>query len=288
MMTNFATTSAIEVQPPLQSADRTPLFLDSPHSGCIYPDDFNSILPRLRLRRAEDAFVDDLFGETPTLGVTLIDAKFPRSYLDPNRDKLDFSPDDLADKWPGVLKPGKKAENGTGLVWVRMHGLTEVYGQKLTSAELAHRIEHCWTPYHRAVSETFDQLHKSFGCAYHMNCHSMRSIGNVKDPDGPTARPDFVLSDRDGTTCEPGFTQAAKAYLEKEGLSVQINFPMKGVELVRRYSDPSLGRHSMQIEVNRRHYMNEESIEKTANFDAFKSLLTGLVSEMATYAKSKV
>lgn len=287
-MTDFARQPAVEVQAPSGSAAPSPLFLDSPHSGSTYPDDFGSILPLLRLRRAEDAFVDVLFGEAPKLGVTLIDAKFPRAYLDPNRDNTDFSPEDLADEWPGVLVPGKKAVNGTGLVWVRMHGLTEVYGQKLTSAALKHRIDHCWTPYHAAVSNAFDDLHRSFGCVYHMNCHSMRSMGNVKDPDGPTARPDFVLSDRDGTTCEPGFTQAAKDYLEKQGFSVQVNFPMKGVELVRRYSDPASSRHSLQIEVNRRHYMNEETIEKSENFEAFKAHLTALTSELAAYANSRV
>jgi len=279
--------TAIGVQQPASGTTPVPLFLDSPHSGCVYPDDFNALLPLMRLRRAEDAFVEDLFGEAPNLGAPLIDAKFPRSYLDTNRNQSDFSPEDLADPWPGQLEPGKKAENGTGLVWVRMHGLTEVYENKLTSAELQNRIDTCWMPYHEAIEATFDRLHETFGCVYHLNCHSMRSIGNVKDPDGPNPRPDFVLSDRDGTSCEAGFTEAAKSYLENAGFSVQVNFPMKGVELVRRYSDPATRRHSMQIEVNRRHYMNEETIEKSMGYDGFKSHLTGLIETLATYAKAQ-
>ena len=96
-----------------------------------------------------------------------------------------------------------------------------------------------------------------------------------------------ILSDRDGTSCEPEFTDAAKSYLEDLGYSVQVNFPMKGVELVRRYSDPAANRHSLQIEMNRRHYMNEDIIERTANFEPFKAVVTGLVSELATYVKTK-
>lgn len=280
--------SAIEIQQPAVGIAPVPLFLDSPHSGKIYPDDFKTLLPLLRLRRAEDAFVEELFGEAPNLGAAMIDAKFPRSYLDPNRNENDFSPDDLADTWPGQLEPGKKAANGTGLVWVRMHGLVEIYEAKLTSAELKNRIENCWMPYHGAIEKFFDRLHETFGCVYHLNCHSMRSIGNVKDPDGPTARPDFVLSDRDGTSCEAGFTQTAKDYLENAGFSVQVNFPMKGVELVRRYSDPAQNRHSMQIEVNRRHYMNEETIEKSTGFDDFKTHISGLIASLASYAKAQV
>lgn len=287
-MTDFKSTPAVAVQRPAEGTPATPLLLDSPHSGSVYPDDFVSLLPRQRLRRAEDAFVDDLFSEAPGLGVTLIDAKFPRSYLDPNRDKTDFSPDDLADGFSGELKPGKKAKNGTGLVWVRMHGLTDVYENKITSADLKHRIETCWAPYHRAVSSAFDDIHQSFGCVYHLNCHSMRSVGNVKDPDGPNPRPDFVLSDRDGTTCEPGYTDAARTYLESRGFTVQVNFPMKGVELVKRYSDPAQNRHSLQIEMNRRHYMDEEKIERSENFDRFKAEVTALVAELAAYARSRM
>ncbi len=279
--------TAVEVRHPADGVSAVPLFFDSPHSGCIYPDDFNSLLPLMRLRRAEDAFVEDLFGDAPNLGSPLIDAKFPRSYLDPNRNEADFSPDDLADPWPGNLEPGKKAMNGTGLVWVRLHGLTEVYENKLTAAELKTRIDTCWRPYHQAIAQTFDRLYETFGCAYHLNCHSMRSTGNVKDPDGPVARPDFVLSDRDGTSCEPGFTGAAKSYLENQGYSVQVNFPMKGVELVKRYSNPAKKRHSMQIEINRRHYMDEEKIEKLPAYASFKDKITGLISELAAYATSR-
>ena len=74
---------------------RLPLVLDSPHSGSDYPDDFAYCCPLPVLRRAEDAYVDELYEVAPALGATLIGALFPRSYLDPNR-----APDDLD---PGML-----------------------------------------------------------------------------------------------------------------------------------------------------------------------------------------
>ena len=40
----------------------------------------------------------------------------------------------------------------------------------------------------------------------------------------------------------------------------------KGVEMVRAYSDPQVGRHSVQLEVNRRLYMNEKTREPIAKF----------------------
>ena len=41
------------------------------------------------------------------------------------------------------------------------------------------------------------------------------------------------------------------------GYRVKVNDPYKGVELVRAYSDPKAGRHSLQIEINKRLYMDE-------------------------------
>jgi len=287
-MVKLTPDTAVAIQQPAANVPAVPLFLDSPHSGTIYPDDFISILPQMRLRRAEDAFVHELFGEAVNLGAPLIDAKFPRAYLDPNRHELDFSPDDLADAWPVALQPSDKGTKGTGLIWVRLHGLTAVYAEPLAAAELAQRIETCWRPYHALVSATYDRIHQLFGCAYHLNCHSMRSVGNIKDPDGPVARPDFVLGDRDGTSCEPGYTAAARDFLQAAGFRVQVNFPMKGAELTGRYSDPANDRHSLQIEVNRRHYLDEERIEKSDGFDAFKDHLTNLVAHLAAYARSRV
>jgi N-formylglutamate amidohydrolase len=37
---------------------------------------------------------------------------------------------------------------------------------------------------------------------------------------------------------------------------VKVNDPFKGVELVRAYSNPAAGRHSLQLEVNKRLYMD--------------------------------
>src|SRR5438874_2248991 len=62
-----------------------PLVLDSPHSGSLYPEDFFYCCPFPALRRAEDAYVDELFAAAPIHGASLIGALFPRSYLDPNR-----------------------------------------------------------------------------------------------------------------------------------------------------------------------------------------------------------
>src|SRR3546814_4975971 len=76
----------------------------------------------------------------------------------------------------------------------------------------------------------------------------MPARGNAASEDGPVARADFVLGDRDGTTCEPAFTAFVAGELRSLGYEVKINEPYKGVELVRRYADPAAGRHSLRSE----------------------------------------
>ena len=43
---------------------------------------------------------------------------------------------------------------------------------------------------------------------------------------------------------------------------MEHNHPYKGVELVRRYSNPAEHRHSIQLEINRRLYMDEHTLDQ--------------------------
>jgi N-formylglutamate amidohydrolase len=94
------------------------------------------------------------------------------------------------------------------------------------------------------------------------------------------ARADFVLGDRDQSTCAPEFTAFVAGQLAAMGYSVAINDPYKGVELVRKHGRPGEGRHSLQIEINRRLYMNEETLEKTGGFGALQANLTRLLEPL--------
>ena len=92
-----------------------------------------------------------------------------------------------------------------------------------------------------------------------------------------SVRADFVLGDRDGTTCEPRFTKIVFRALTGMGYQVKVNDPYKGVELVRAYSDPRAGRHSLQIEINKRLYMDEGTLRKTAGFSTLQKNLGELL-----------
>jgi N-formylglutamate deformylase len=69
---------------------------------------------------------------------------------------------------------------------------------------------------------------------------------------------------------------------------VRINDPYKGVEIVRRHGRPDIGRNSLQIEINRALYMNEETFEKTPYYATLKMHLSGLIKIVGGYTSEWV
>jgi len=264
-----------------------PLVLDSPHSGTSYPADFDHLPPRAIVRRAEDTHVETLFGAAPDAGATLVEALFPRAYIDPNRHPSDMDPAVLEEPWPGPVAHSRKAELGIGLVWRLAQGGVPMYARPLSVADVERRIALYYEPYHAAVAAALDERHRRFGAVWHLNCHSMPAVGDVMSDDPGRERAEFVLGDRDGTTCEPEFTAFVAATLSAMGYEVAINDPYKGVELVRKHGRPAERRHSLQIEINRRLYMDEVSLARTAGFGALQADLVRLIEALADYVRAR-
>ena len=263
-----------------------PVVFDSPHSGTNYPADFDTIVPRLTLRRAEDTHVEALYAAAPDHGAALIKAEFPRSYIDANRSLLDIDAALLDSTWPGPINVSKKTEKGIGLVWRLLDTGEPIYTRKLTVAEVQTRIANCYAPYHKAVRDAINAAHKHYGAVWHINCHSMPATSSVISEEGPgVLRADFVLGDRDGATCAPEFTTFVALTLRGMGYEVRVNDPYKGVELVRAYSDPAGNKHSLQIEVNRKLYMDEITREPNANFAKLQGDITVLIKAISGYAR---
>src|SRR5271154_394967 len=267
---------------------RVALVLDSPHSGTQYPADFGAAVGVEALRASEDAFVDELYAGGPALGATLVAANFPRSYIDPNRSLLDIDASLLAAPWPGPALPSRKTELGIGLIWRVLDSGEPIYQRKLSVDEVKQRIVAYHQPYQRAVKDALDDAYEHFGAVWHINCHSMPALsGRISEEAPGKPRADFVLGDRDGTTCEPGFTALVATTLRDMGYEVKVNDPYKGVELVRAFSDPAANRHSLQIEANRKLYMDERTRQKSAGFAKFKADIDRMLAAVAAHAEEQ-
>ena len=260
----------------------TAVVLDSPHSGTLYPQDFGHVCERSVLRRAEDTHVEKLYDFAPGLGVGWVEAMFPRSYLDANRDLTEIDSTLLDAPWPGPVATDarvlSKVRLGKGLIWRTTDEGLPLYDRQLSVAEVQGRIARCWQPYHAAVGEAIAAAHAAHGYSIHINCHSMPAVASRFATDFPgLAHADFVVGDRDGSTASPALSQRIVEHLRGQGYDVAYNHPYKGVELVRRYGDPARHRHSIQIEINRKLYMDENTLELHAGAAALKAHLQGLV-----------
>jgi N-formylglutamate deformylase len=142
-----------------------PLVFDSPHSGSHYPQDFRFSCALETLRRAEDAYVDELYAAAPAHGATMIGALFPRSYLDANRAVDDIDEALIDGVWPSPLRPSHSTRAGLGLIRRVARPSLPIYERKLAAAEILARIERCHTPYHRVLDEACSRLHHEFGVA---------------------------------------------------------------------------------------------------------------------------
>jgi N-formylglutamate amidohydrolase len=261
-----------------------PLILDSPHSGHRFPDDFDAAVSESELRGGEDCYVDELYAAAPEMGVPLLAALWPRTYLDPNRHAGDVDLELIEGRWPWDYRPSGKARVGKALVWRTLEDGRPIYARKLSAETIRQRIEGFHAPYHLAIRDLIENCVKKFGKSFHINCHSMRSVAGKQSDDGEgNVRADFVLGDRDGTSCDPAFTERVRAALAAMGYQVKVNDPYKGVELVRAYSDPKAGRHSLQIEINKRLYMDEATLQKTEGFHSLSISLSEMLKEISKY-----
>jgi N-formylglutamate deformylase len=157
-----------------------------------------------------------------------------------------------------------------------------IYDRKLSVAEGQHRIAQFYAPYHAALERLVEAAFAKWGRVWHINCHSMKEHGNAMNVDAGRRRADFVLGDREGTTCGPELMHTVRSFLIDKGYSVAVNDPYKGLELVRRHGSPSQGRHSLQIEINRALFLDEAPVVKTAGFASLQVDLAELVQVLIT------
>jgi N-formylglutamate deformylase len=268
---------SLELQRPI--CRKSPVLIDSPHSGRAYPIDFNFAIEFEVLRMAEDLFVDHLYADGPLYGATFLQALFPRSYIDLNRPLSEplsrEGKSQETSSMEGSIANGKD-ELGMGLVWQKL--LTKaIYSTPPTELDIKRRIEHCYLPYRQALKQELDRLFAQFGKVLHLNVHSMadKSPEFLKLPVAPLA--DIVLGDMGGSTCRKETTELIADMFRSEGFSVAINDPFKGVSLIQDFSNPDMNRESIQIEIKRSLYCDQATHQRNEGFQGVRESLNRVV-----------
>jgi N-formylglutamate amidohydrolase len=247
----------------------TALVLASPHSGTTYPPDLiaASRLDALSLRRSEDSYVDEIFGDAPALGAPMLRARFARAYLDPNREPFELDPAMFEDALPDfVNRHSPRVRVGLGTIARVVASGEEIYARKLLFAEATQRIEQLYRPYHRALSQLIETTRNRFGYYMLLDCHSMPSTTLPARGGLSRSRIDIVLGDCHGTSCDPIVSDTAQNFLVDRGYAVARNAPYAGGFTTTHYGKPEDGGHCLQIELGRGLYMDERSYERKPFF----------------------
>lgn len=270
-------------------AQRLPLVLASPHSGCRYPPEFlaQSRLDSRALRKSEDCYVDELFAVAPRFGAPMLRAHFPRIYVDPNREPFELDPRMFEDKVPDYVNANSpRVAAGLGTIARFAAGGEDIYRKKLQFAEALRRIEGCYRPYHAMLRQLLDATVARFGFCILLDCHSMPSVGGPMEADAGRARADFVLGDCFGAACAPAVMAQAERSLGGMGFSVRRNAPYSGGFTTRHYGRPTERVHALQVEVNRALYMNQDSFAKGPAFAAVSARMGEFVAAIGTIERS--
>ena len=256
-----------------------PFVLCSPHSGRHYTPYFlnQSRLDPLTLRKSEDYCVDELFASAADLGAPLISARFPRAYLDVNREPYELDPELFDDVLPDFANTQSvRVIGGLGTIARIVADGEEIYRTPLRLEDALERIERLYVPFHEALAGLLEETRQQFGYAVLVDCHSMPSSLTTQSG---SKRPQFVLGDRFGHACDLRLTRYLREAIAAAGYDVQLNRPYAGGYITEHYGRPARGVHAIQVEINRSLYMDETAIQPSRGFGKLQADIAGILAQ---------
>ena len=257
----------------------SPVVLSFPHAGRIYPAEFiaASIADITDLRGLEDFGVDQLITGSVNNGISCVTNKVTRAYIDVNRpvDALDHL---MLSSPPASnnVKPSRHVRAGYGLL-PRLTAAREViHRQLLPHDEVESRIALVHQPYHSAVQAALSNACSKFGHAILIDCHSMPSHDQQNRP-----LADIVLGDLHHSTFDQKIGKMLTRLIENTGFSVAWNNPYAGGYITKNYGCANSNQQSIQIEINRRLYMNRKYELNEEGVKRVSSLITKLCAALS-------
>ncbi|MBB37049.1 MAG: N-formylglutamate amidohydrolase [Hirschia sp.] len=260
----------------------SPLVFASPHSGRSFPAEFLSACtaPLIDLRRIEDAYVDRLFAEASRFGAPLICARVGRACLDLNRAPTEMDATMFTAPLDEIIvSRSPRVSAGLGCIPRIAHGGRNIYSEKLPSSVAGERLASIYHPYHNALDNLLDRAERKFGSAILIDCHSMPSKTETGAP-----MPDIVLGDRFGAACAPALTRIVEKGMKRRGYSIARNVPYAGGHITLSRGRPERNRHALQIEINRRLYLDEENVRPNQHFHQLKADLEACFDDVAYWS----
>lgn len=264
-----------------------PIVIDVSRSGREYPPDMRSQVSFTSIHDNASMYVEEIWGDAPKHGGTLLYALFPHMYIDANRNELDIDPELVEGEWPVPLQP-EVSKRGLGLLKSKSRYGEPVQEKKLTFAEVEDRLNRYHRPYHAELRSIIDRQMAAFGFVYHLTCHCMSAVGAPTHIDPGQERADFCIGDKNGAGASEAFVQAFEKEIKALGYTSTRNMPYDGGEIVRRYGNPSQGIDSIMVEINKKRFMDTKTFMKTEGFASIKTAANALMEALAKSARERI
>ena len=220
------------------------LVVSFPHAGTQIPEPIaRRMTPAALAVQDTDWHLPQLYAFARSLGASLLVPQVSRYVIDLNR------PPDDAPLYPGQLK--------TGLCPVETFRGQVLYqpGQAPSADEIAQRRDTYWQPYHRLLADELERLRSRHGAVLLWEAHSIASelprlfAGRL---------PDLNLGTADGRSCDTRLQAAIERVLAaQQAFTSVVNGRFKGGYITRRYGQPHLRVHAVQLEQCQHTYMDE-------------------------------
>ncbi len=250
---------------PSLGGSQKPLMVTIPHSGENIPPEAPWLngLPETLLMFDVDRYVDQLYAPAlAKLRLPWVTTKWHRYACDLNRLATDVDQD-------SVLGSSNSAGSfPRGLLWSMTTKGEKLMPSAIDRATYDKLLERCFHPFHQAVHFVAENVvpvaarqpvNHNGRTLYHLDLHSMPSLGTREHRDPGEARADLVISNQDGKSSSAEFFALVVEAGRAEGFRVSENWPYKGGRITETYGRPGEGWQTIQIELNRKLYMNEET-----------------------------
>jgi N-formylglutamate amidohydrolase len=249
-----------------------PVLLSVPHSGREYPSWLLEMAHggQAALATLEDPLVDRLVWRALKRGCGAVIAQTPRAAVDCNRAEDELDPSVVDGARGGRVTA--RARGGLGIVPARTPQHGYLWRRAINTKQLDTRLEQAYRPYHQAIEEQLSLLLDRFGVALLLDCHSM--------PPPPAGIPPIVIGDCRGRTADQWVSDAALKISRDVGFEAGLNDPFAGGHVIERHARPLRGVHALQVEIDRRFYLEGSMREPGKGFDRASRLIEALAVKL--------
>ena len=249
------------------------LFITIPHSGRKVPKEafWLKSLPSSILYCDVDAFVDELYGPAiKKLKLTSLVYPWHRYAVDVNR-----LPEDRTRRTVEESAFDLNQEVSTEIHWHKTTRGDLLMKKPLSKKQHELFMEKYYHPFHHKIREELRKRKvKGRKSVYHLDLHSMPSMGRSLHRDSGKKRPQIVIGNRDGLSADSKFSELVLSSYGRVGFETVLNWPYRGGRITELYGHPKKGQNTLQVEINRSLYMNEETGQKSTNFSPIQKQLS--------------